>query len=140
MPQSSAVDRPAGEWPSSEAGSEAKIEAVSAISEECGVIDLVCDNEGENEQLEDMPSDSSSESSSSSSSGIPSPASVSASVAPRHVRIPFAEKVEFCINQQSLVIHRLRNETTFRCGRKLGSKYAAVKDLNGLRCGICFHD
>lgn len=43
------------------------------------------------------------------------------------------------INSKSLVLHCLRNATTFRCGRPVTVHYIKVRELNGFRCGRCFN-
>ena len=44
------------------------------------------------------------------------------------------------INGRTLVNHERRNETTFKCGRAIGTPYFPVHQLTGLRCGKCFSD
>ena len=44
------------------------------------------------------------------------------------------------INGKTLVNHERRNETTFKCGRAIGTPYFPVHQLTGLRCGKCFSD
>lgn len=48
------------------------------------------------------------------------------------------DSAPYFINPHSLVLHAKRDATRFRCGRKLGPSYVAVRHLNGLRCGKCF--
>lgn len=43
------------------------------------------------------------------------------------------------IHRQSLVLHCLRDVSSFRCGRPLNAQYIKVRELNGFRCGRCFN-
>ncbi|CAL1140753.1 unnamed protein product [Cladocopium goreaui] len=42
------------------------------------------------------------------------------------------------INVKTNVIHEVKDDKVFRCGRQLGQIYVAVPALTGLRCGKCF--
>lgn len=44
----------------------------------------------------------------------------------------------YYINLQSSVLHCIRRDNLFRCGKKLTSNFKSVWELNGIRCSRCF--
>ena len=50
-----------------------------------------------------------------------------------------APSAKYFINCRSLVLHCLKDANRFVCGRIRSDSYAAVAELNGLRCGRCFN-
>lgn len=44
----------------------------------------------------------------------------------------------YYINLQSSVLHCVRKENVFRCGKKLTQNFKSVWELNGIRCSRCF--
>lgn len=44
----------------------------------------------------------------------------------------------YYINLQSSVLHCIRKENVFRCGKKLTQNFKSVWELNGIRCSRCF--
>ena len=46
---------------------------------------------------------------------------------------------KYYINEKSSVIHCLRTDDVFRCGKKRTIYYANIRELNGMRCGKCFN-
>lgn len=45
----------------------------------------------------------------------------------------------YFVNEKSSVIHCLRSEDVFRCGRKRTIYYAHIRELNRMRCSRCFN-
>ena len=43
------------------------------------------------------------------------------------------------LNSKSQVLHRTRDDVSFRCGRRLNASYAKVREPNGIRCSRCFN-
>lgn len=91
--------------------------------------------------LEIQPSSCISESSESSceessSEEEPDVSSGSLEVASRTSSLP---ESGWFINSKTLVLHCLRNPSTFRCGRPLTAQYISVRELNGYRCCRCFN-
>eukprot|EP00435_Cladocopium_sp_Y103_P072579 s1005_g40.t1 len=46
-------------------------------------------------------------------------------------------RAQYFINGATLVIHELRSDGFFKCGRSVGSVYFPIHELTGLRCGKC---
>lgn len=44
----------------------------------------------------------------------------------------------YYINLQSSVLHCIRKDNVFRCGKKLTQNFKSVWELNGIRCSRCF--
>ena len=45
----------------------------------------------------------------------------------------------YFVNEKSSVIHCLRADDVFRCGRRRTIYYAHIRELNGMRCSRCFN-